>query len=114
METRDGLATEYLETLVEILGGRGAFSVTVALTACESLLLAEAAAGTITPIKFDVVVKVRASPIVDMLGRSSTAIVRRLRSACPHKNIGGMFQKICTELTLRCSICNSMLCLKHP
>jgi hypothetical protein len=92
METRDGLATEYLETLVEILGGRGAFSVTVALTACESLLLAEAAAGTVAPIKFDVV-KVKASPIVDMLGRSSTAIVRRLRSACPHKNIGGTFQK---------------------
>ena len=99
METRDGLA--------EILGGRGVFSVTVALTACESLPLAKATAGTVTPIKFDVVVKAKASPIVDMLGRSSTAIVRRLKSVCPRRNIGGTFQKICTELTLRCSICNS-------
>jgi hypothetical protein len=92
-ETRDGLAIEYLKALVEILWGRGAFSVTVALTACESLPLAEAAAGTVAPIKFDVVVKARASPIVDMLGRSSTAIVRRLKNACPRPNIGGTFQK---------------------
>src|SRR5277367_5458983 len=107
METRDGLETEYLEALVEILGGRGAFLVIAALTVCESLPLVEAAAGTVAPIKFDVVVKARASPIVDMLGRSSTAIVRCLKSACPRRNIGGTFQKICTELTLRCSICNS-------
>ena len=85
METRDGLA--------EILGGRGVFSVTVALTACESLPLAKATAGTVTPIKYDVVVKVRASPIVDMLRRSSTAIVRRLKCACPRRNIGGRFRR---------------------
>lgn len=91
METRDGLATEYLEALVEVLGGRGAFSVTVALTACESL--PQAAAGTVAPIKFDVVVKAKASPIVDMLGRSSTAIFRRLKSACPRRNIGGRFRR---------------------
>jgi hypothetical protein len=100
METRDGLATEYPEALVEILGGRGAFSVTVALTACESLPLAEAAAGTVAPIKFDVVVKVRASPIVDMLEGSSTAIVRRLKSACPRRNIGDRFRRYASQLEI--------------
>jgi hypothetical protein len=138
METRDGLATEYLKALVEILGGRWAFSVMmVAWATCESLPLAEVAAGTVAPIKFDVVVKARASSIVDMLGGSSTAIIRRLKSACPRRNIGGRFRRFASqleivrvaqvttvlagisqlldrrlvpprpELTVRCSICNS-------
>src|SRR5277367_4263501 len=84
MGTREDSATKFLERLIEILG---AFSVTVALTTGESLPLAEAAAGAVATINF-VVVKARVLSIVDMLRRSSTAI-RRLKSACPRRNIGG-------------------------
>jgi hypothetical protein len=71
-ETREGLATESLRRLVEILGTRGALSITVALATCESLPLAEAA---VAATSFEVVVRARASLIVDLLGRSLIATV---------------------------------------
>ena len=91
--TREDSATKFLERLIEILGTCRAFPVMVALTTCESLPLAKAEVAT---VDFEVVVKARVLSIVDMLGRSSTA-VRRLKSACPRKNIGGRFRRFALD-----------------